>query len=87
MTAAHTSSLSRSYGLPWEGYDLCFTAGLGWFLAQALALRAWLPNDRFPVVDIILSSLAFLPFLGDAFDTLKDAWIELGTGTWRGFGG
>ncbi len=77
MTAAHTSSLSRSYGLPWEGYDLCFTVGLLWFLAQALALRAWLPNDRFPVVDITLSSLAFLPFLGDAFDTLKDAWIEL----------
>lgn len=87
MTAAHTSSLSRSYGLPWEGYDLCFTAGLCWFLAQALALRAWLPNDRFPVVDITLSSLAFLPFLGDAFDTLKDAWIVEGTGTLRGLVG
>ena len=72
MTAASESQLSLAYGLPWEGYDLCLTAGLLWFLAQALALRAWLPGT-FSKLDIALSSLAFLPFLGDAFDTLKDA--------------
>eukprot|EP00438_Fugacium_kawagutii_P016573 Skav227401 [mRNA] locus=scaffold3215:410368:414978:- [translate_table: standard] len=73
MRATAVDRLTFSNGLCWEAYDLCFTAGLLWYLLQVIALRAIKPSAVFLTVDVAVSSLAFLPFLGDPFDTLKDS--------------
>ena len=61
-------------GMAWEGYDLLLTAGLAFFLLQAITLRAQ-NCRRYGAVDVAVASLRLWPFLGDAFDSLKDAML------------
>ena len=74
-TAAFFGQLTPNTGLAYEGYDLCLTCGLLWLVAQALALRAADFAARYSATDVALTMLVVVPFLGDAFDSLKDAML------------
>ena len=74
LTASWFGQLTAS-GLDFEGYDTCLTAGLLWFTAQAFSLRILNLETCYNPMDVALSSLSLLPFLGDPFDSLKDTML------------
>ena len=74
-TAAFFGQLTPNTGLAYEGYDLCLTSGLLWIVAQALALRAEDFAAHYSPADVALTMLMVVPFLGDGFDSLKDAML------------
>ena len=74
-TAAFFGQLTPNTGLAYEGYDLCLTSGLLWIVAQALALRAEDFAAHYSPADVALTMLIAVPFLGDGFDSLKDAML------------
>ena len=74
-TAAFFGQLTPNTGLAYEGYDLCLTSGLLWIVAQALALRAEDFAAHYSPGDVALTMLIAVPFLGDGFDSLKDAML------------
>ena len=74
-TAAFFGQLTPNTGLAYEGYDLCLTSGLLWIVAQALALRAEDFAAHYSPADVALTMLIVVPFLGDGFDSLKDAML------------
>ena len=73
--AAFFGQLTPNTGLAYEGYDLCLTSGLLWIVAQALAMRAADFAAHYSAADVALTMLMVVPFLGDAFDCLKDAMV------------
>ena len=75
ISAAFEGRLRPATGLDFEGYDVMLSAGLLWLIAQALAVRSMDLTARYSVVDIVLSTLFLVPFLGDGFDSLKDAML------------
>ena len=81
MSAAYRGQLTQSTGLnfegglDFEGYDVMLSAGLLWFVAQALAVRSTDLTAQYSVGDVVLSTVFLVPFLGDGFDSLKDAMI------------
>ena len=74
-TAALFGQLTAKTGLAFEGYDLCLTCGLLWLVVQALALRASDFEAQYDSADVLLSMSFLLPFIGDGFDSLKDAML------------
>ena len=74
-TAAHFGQLTAKTGLAFEGYDLCLTCGLLWLVVQALAMRASDFEAQYNATDVVLSMSFLLPFIGDGFDSLKDAML------------
>ena len=74
-TAALFGQLTAKTGLAFEGYDLCLTSGLLWLVVQALALRASDFEAQYDPADVLLSMSFLVPFLGDGFDSLKDAML------------
>ena len=74
-TAAFFGQLTPNTGLAYEGYDLCLTSGLLWIVAQALAVRAEDFAAQYSAADVSLTMLMVVPFLGDGFDSLKDAML------------
>jgi len=74
-TAALFGQLTPNTGLAYEGYDLCLTSGLLWIVAQALALRVADFAAQYSAADVASTMLIVVPFLGDAFDSLKDAML------------
>ena len=74
-SAALFGQLTAKTGLAFEGYDLCLTSGLLWLVVQALALRASDFEAQYDPVDVLLSMSFLLPFIGDGFDSLKDAML------------
>ena len=74
-TAAFFGQLTPNTGLAYEGYDLCLTSGLLWIVAQALAVRAEDFAAHYSPADVALTMLIAVPFLGDGFDSLKDAML------------
>ena len=74
-TAALFGQLTAKTGLAFEGYDLCLTCGLVWLVVQALALRASDFKAQYNSADVLLSMSFLLPFVGDGFDSLKDAML------------
>ncbi|CAE7331907.1 ASB2 [Symbiodinium microadriaticum] len=75
ISASLRGQLNAGSGLAWEGYDLCLTAALLWMLGQAVILRFVDWQGAYSNVDIALSTLFLVPFLGDGFDTLKDSMV------------
>ena len=73
--AAFFGQLTPNTGLAYEGYDLCLTSGLLWIVAQALAVRAEDFAAQYSAADVALTMLMVVPFLGDGFDSLKDAML------------
>ena len=74
-TAAFFGQLTPNTGLAYEGYDLCLTSGLLWIVAHALALRAEDFAAQYSAADVAFTMLMVVPFLGDGFDSLKDAML------------
>ena len=74
-SAALFGQLTAKTGLAFEGYDLCLTCGLLWLVVQALALRASDFEAQYNSADVLLSMSFLLPFVGDGFDSLKDAML------------
>ena len=74
-SAALFGQLTAKTGLAFEGYDLCLTSGLLWLVVQALALRASDFEAQYDPVDVLFSMSFLLPFVGDGFDSLKDAML------------
>ena len=74
-TAALFGQLTAKTGLAFEGYDLCLTCGLLWLVVQALALRASDFEAQYNSADVLLSMSFLVPFVGDGFDSLKDAML------------
>ena len=74
-TAAFFGQLTPNTGLAYEGYDLCLTSGLLWIVAQALAVRAEDFAAHYSAADVAFTMLMVVPFLGDGFDSLKDAML------------
>ena len=74
-SAALFGQLTAKTGLAFEGYDLCLTSGLLWLVVQALALRASDFEAQYDSADVLLSMSFLLPFIGDGFDSLKDAML------------
>ena len=74
-TAALFGQLTAKTGLAFEGYDLCLTCGLLWLVVQALALRASDFKAQYDAADVVLSMSFLVPFIGDGFDSLKDAML------------
>ena len=74
-TAALFGQLTAETGLAFEGYDLCLTCGLLWLVVQALAMRASDFEAQYNATDILLSMSFLMPFIGDGFDSLKDAML------------
>ena len=74
-TAALFGQLTAETGLAFEGYDLCLTCGLLWLVVQALAMRASDFEAQYNATDILLSMSFLIPFIGDGFDSLKDAML------------
>ena len=74
-SAALFGQLTAKTGLAFEGYDLCLTCGLLWLVVQALALRASDFEAQYDSADVLLSMSFLLPFIGDGFDSLKDAML------------
>ena len=74
-TAALFGQLTAQTGLAFEGYDLCLTCGLLWLVVQALAMRASDFEAQYNATDILLSMSFLVPFVGDGFDSLKDAML------------
>ena len=73
--AALFGQLTAKTGLAFEGYDLCLTCGLLWLVVQALALRASDFEAQYDSADVLLSMSFLFPFIGDGFDSLKDAML------------
>ena len=73
--AASFGQLTAKTGLAFEGYDLCLTCGLLWLVVQALALRASNLEAQYNPADVVLSMSFLMPFIGDGFDSLKDAML------------
>eukprot|EP00438_Fugacium_kawagutii_P010477 Skav205470 [mRNA] locus=scaffold830:34640:37556:+ [translate_table: standard] len=74
LTASMAGQLT-SGGMVWEGFDEILSWGLLWLLAQAMALRLLNCNAVYATIDVALSTLFVFPYLGDPFDTLKDAML------------
>ena len=74
-TAALFGQLTAETGLAFEGYDLCLTCGLLWLVVQALALRTSDFEAQYNSADIVLSMSFLMPFIGDGFDSFKDAML------------
>ena len=70
-----TAALTAETGLAFEGYDLCLTCGLLWLVVQALALRTSDFEAQYNSADIVLSMSFLMPFIGDGFDSFKDAML------------
>eukprot|EP00438_Fugacium_kawagutii_P032017 Skav224612 [mRNA] locus=scaffold3477:222764:224338:- [translate_table: standard] len=64
-----------SGGMVWEGFDEILSWGLLWLMAQAMALRLLNCGAAYAAFDVALSALFVFPYLGDPFDTLKDAML------------
>eukprot|EP00438_Fugacium_kawagutii_P005036 Skav221090 [mRNA] locus=scaffold1024:74239:81322:+ [translate_table: standard] len=64
-----------SGGMVWEGFDEVLSWGLLLLLAQAMALRLLNSDAVYAPFDVALSTLFVVPYLGDPFDTLKDALL------------
>ena len=73
--AAFFEQLTPNTGLAYEGYDLCLTSALLWIVAQALAMRVADFAAHYSAADVALTMLIVVPFLGDGFDSLKDAML------------
>eukprot|EP00928_Gymnodinium_smaydae_P100743 TRINITY_DN9956_c0_g1_i1.p1 TRINITY_DN9956_c0_g1~~TRINITY_DN9956_c0_g1_i1.p1 ORF type:complete len:476 (-),score=40.73 TRINITY_DN9956_c0_g1_i1:82-1509(-) len=73
LACAMSSTLSSSFGFPYEGYAVILAAGLMWLLAQALAMRFMLPNKRFGLGTFARSFMTTCaPMISLGFDTVKD---------------
>lgn len=73
--SARTGRLSPKRGLEWEIYFAVLALECGWLLLQAAVARRYLvAGSKFGPTTFAEKSLsAFVPFLADPVDTLKDA--------------
>ena len=70
-----TGRLSMSTGPDWEVYFILFSIHCLWFVVQAAIRRVLADgksNDKLPCHTFARCLLGTVPFLSDAFDTLKD---------------
>ena len=75
ISAGLAGQLTAATGLAFEGYDLCLSAGLLWLLAQAVAVRFVDVSAEYSTADVCMTMLFLVPFVGDGFDSLKDAML------------
>eukprot|EP00435_Cladocopium_sp_Y103_P006186 s4877_g2.t1 len=74
VTASMAGQLTVT-GMAWEGFDMILTWGSVWFVAQAVILRLSDCGAIYDPVDVALSGSFLVPYLGDPFDSLKDAML------------